>query len=93
MRALQLTDGFGLEHLKLIDAPTPTPGPYEVLVRMRAVSLNFRDLLMMNGLYGGGLSLPITPFSDGCGIPDDCRADIGARLAGPGGRRRAGDLP
>ncbi|MGA2952861.1 MAG: NAD(P)-dependent alcohol dehydrogenase [Caulobacteraceae bacterium] len=68
MRALQLTDGFGLEHLKLIDAPTPTPGPYEVLVRMRAVSLNFRDLLMMNGLYGGGLSLPITPFSDGCGI-------------------------
>jgi NADPH:quinone reductase-like Zn-dependent oxidoreductase len=69
MRALQLTDGFGLEHLKLIDAPDPTPGPYEVLVRMRAVSLNYRDLLMVSGLYTrGGGSLPLTPFSDGCGI-------------------------
>lgn len=68
MRALQLTDGFGLDNLKLIDAPAPTPGPYEVLVRMRTVSLNFRDLLMMNGLYGPGLTLPLTPFSDGCGI-------------------------
>jgi NADPH:quinone reductase-like Zn-dependent oxidoreductase len=68
MRALRLTDGFGLDHLKLVDAPAPEPGPHEVLVRMRAVSLNYRDFLMVNGIYGPGLTLPITPFSDGCGV-------------------------
>jgi NADPH:quinone reductase-like Zn-dependent oxidoreductase len=68
MRALRLTDGFGLDKLKLVDAPAPEPGPYEVLVRMRAVSLNYRDFLMVNGIYGPGLTLPLTPFSDGCGV-------------------------
>ncbi|MDE2488851.1 MAG: AMP-binding protein, partial [Alphaproteobacteria bacterium] len=37
---------------------------------MRAVSLNYRDLLMVNGIYGRapGMGGPITPFSDGCGV-------------------------
>lgn len=68
MRALQLTDAVGLEHLKVVELPDPAPGPHEVLVRMRAVSLNFRDLLMVNGVYGPSTPLPLTPFSDGCGV-------------------------
>ncbi|HLZ75485.1 NAD(P)-dependent alcohol dehydrogenase [Phenylobacterium sp.] len=70
MRALQVKEPWGLDALEIIEAPDPTPGPGEVLVRMRAVSLNYRDLLMVGGMYsrmaaGGGA---VTPFSDGCGV-------------------------
>ena len=68
MRALQLTDGVGLENLHVVELPDPKPGPHEVLVRMRAVSLNYRDLLMVGGVYGRATPLPLTPFSDGCGV-------------------------
>ncbi len=68
MLALQLVDGVGLEHLEVRELPDPAPGPFEVLVRMRAVSLNYRDLLMVGGVYGRATPLPLTPFSDGCGI-------------------------
>jgi NADPH:quinone reductase-like Zn-dependent oxidoreductase len=68
MRALQVKPPWGLDALEVVEAPDPVPGPGEVLVRMRAVSLNYRDLLMVNGMYArapkGDL---ITPFSDGCG--------------------------
>ncbi|MDE2356399.1 MAG: NAD(P)-dependent alcohol dehydrogenase [Alphaproteobacteria bacterium] len=70
MRALQLTDGLGLDHLKVVELPDPEPGPGEVRLRMRAASLNYRDLLMINGVYGPQTPLPLTPFSDGCGIVD-----------------------
>lgn len=76
MRALQLTDGVGLEHLEIVEAPEPTPGPSEVLVRMRAVSLNYRDLLMVSGVYGRGTPLPVTPFSDGCGEVEGVGAEV-----------------
>jgi NADPH:quinone reductase-like Zn-dependent oxidoreductase len=70
MRALNVSEPWGLDQLKVVDAPDPKPGPGEVLVRMRAVSLNYRDLLMVNGIYGRGPTSggPITPFSDGCGV-------------------------
>jgi NADPH:quinone reductase-like Zn-dependent oxidoreductase len=86
MRALQLTDGVGLEHLKVVEISDPKPGPSEVLVRMRAVSLNFRDLLMVSGIYRQQTPLPLTPFSDGCGIveavgPEVTRFRVGDRVA------------
>ena len=70
MRALRVAEPWGLDAIKVVDAPDPAPGPGEVLLRMRAVSLNYRDLLMVQGMYArgpasGGL---ITPFSDGCGV-------------------------
>lgn len=70
MRALQVSEPWGLDQLKLVELPEPTPGPGEVLVRMRAVSLNYRDVLMMRGIYGRGASTggAIIPFSDGCGV-------------------------
>ena len=45
--------GLGLSNLALRDVPDPKPGPGQVLVRMRAASLNFRDLLTLDGKYGG----------------------------------------
>ena len=70
MRALSVSEPWGLDQIKVIETADPTPGPGEVLVRMRAVSLNYRDLLMVQGMYARGPAKagPITPFSDGCGV-------------------------
>jgi NADPH:quinone reductase-like Zn-dependent oxidoreductase len=86
MRALQLIDGLGLDHLKIVELHDPVPGLGEVLVRMRAASLNYRDLLMINGVYGPTTPLPLTPLSDGCGIveavgPGVSRVAVGDRVA------------
>ena len=70
MRALQIAEPWGLDHLKVVEVEAPSPGHGEVLVRMRAVSLNYRDFLMVNGAYSRGSAQAgtVTPFSDGCGI-------------------------
>lgn len=66
MKAVELRNGFGLEALAVVDRPDPTPGPQEILVRMRAASLNYRDLQVVRGDYGE-LALPLIPVSDGAG--------------------------
>jgi NADPH:quinone reductase-like Zn-dependent oxidoreductase len=66
MRAIQLT-AFGLDHLEQVELPAPHPGPNEVLVRMEAASLNFRDHMLVNGDLYRGVPLPIVPVSDGAG--------------------------
>jgi NADPH:quinone reductase-like Zn-dependent oxidoreductase len=58
---------FGVDSLEFAERPTPLPGPGEVLVKIRAVSLNFRDLLMVKGEYNPKLKLPRIPCSDGAG--------------------------
>lgn len=70
MRALNVSEPWGLDEIKVVEVPEPRPGPGQVAVRMRAVSLNYRDLLMVQGIYGRGPATtgPITPFSDGCGV-------------------------
>ena len=69
MRALEVAAPWGLDALKVVERADPTPGPGQVLVRMKAVSLNYRDFLMVNGMYGRGSAADaITPFSDGCGV-------------------------
>ena len=58
---------FGLEHLERSDRPVPEPAADEALVRLRAVSLNFRDLLVVQGKYNPRMKLPRVPVSDGAG--------------------------
>jgi NADPH:quinone reductase-like Zn-dependent oxidoreductase len=70
MRALNVAAPWGLDAIEVVETPDPKPGPGQVLVRMKAVSLNYRDLLMVQGMYGRGSASStdvITPFSDGCG--------------------------
>ena len=89
MRALQVAAPWGLDALKVVEADDPSPGHGEVLVRMRAVSLNYRDLLMVQGGYSRGAAtdgVVITPFSDGCGVveavgPGVTRVAVGDRVA------------
>jgi NADPH:quinone reductase-like Zn-dependent oxidoreductase len=67
LKAWRFTDGFGAEHLKIVELPDPVAGAGEVVVRMRACSLNFRDLAVMRGAYGGNVKAPLIPLSDGAG--------------------------
>lgn len=67
MRAVVVSGGFGLENLRMEERPDPEPGPGEVVLRMGAVSLNYRDLLMVRGSYNPRQPLPLVPASDGVG--------------------------
>ncbi|HVW02725.1 MAG TPA: NAD(P)-dependent alcohol dehydrogenase, partial [Planctomycetaceae bacterium] len=67
MRCYELNGGFGFDHFQLAERPNPQPGPGEVLVRVRAVSLNYRDLLIVRGLYNPKLPMPRVLASDGAG--------------------------
>jgi NADPH:quinone reductase-like Zn-dependent oxidoreductase len=67
MRAWQITEQFGLDHLQLVERPEQSPGFGQVRVRLRAASLNFRDLLMTQGMYNPRQPLPLVPCSDGAG--------------------------
>jgi len=58
---------FGLDHLQRAGRPAPEPGADEVMIRLRAVSLNYRDLLVVQGKYNPRLTLPRVPLSDGAG--------------------------
>jgi NADPH:quinone reductase-like Zn-dependent oxidoreductase len=58
---------FGLDHLQPAERPEPKPQPHEVVVRLRAVSLNYRDLLIVRGHYNPKLKFPRVPVSDGAG--------------------------
>ena len=66
MKAYEIR-AWGLENLKPIERPDPKPGPREVLVRIEATSLNYRDLLMAEGNYNPRMKLPVIPLSDGAG--------------------------
>ena len=67
MKAFEIREAFGLDNLVEVDRPKPVPGHGEVLIKVLAVSLNYRDLLMVKGLYNPKLPLPLVPFSDGAG--------------------------
>ena len=58
---------FGIDELAVTERAVPEPGPGEVLVRLRAASLNYRDLMVVSGTYNPRMKLPAVPFSDGSG--------------------------
>jgi NADPH:quinone reductase-like Zn-dependent oxidoreductase len=67
MKTLAIHNGFGFENLAMIERPDPTPGPGQVVLRVRAASLNYRDLLIAKGLYNPNLAMPRVLGSDGSG--------------------------
>ena len=68
MRVFEIRDAFGLDHLVAAERPTPEPGPGQVLLEMKAASLNYRDVLTVAGKYNPRQPLPLIPCSDGVGV-------------------------
>jgi len=66
MQVWQVAREWSIEGLELVERPVPQPQAGEVAVGMRAASLNYRDLLTVQG-RGGAYKLPHVPFSDGAG--------------------------
>src|SRR3979411_1529999 len=67
MKLYEITEPKGIDSLKLAERPTPKPGPGEVLVRVRATSLNYRDLALIKGGLARMMQLPLVSLSDGEG--------------------------
>src|SRR5438132_5549895 len=87
MKVVELRDKFGLDSLTVTERPEPRPGFGQVLLKMRAWSLNYRDLLVVKGLYNPKIRLPFVPLSDGVGVvvgvgEGVTRVKTGDRLAG-----------
>ena len=84
MRAIQLQEFGGPEVLQLVELPTPTPGPGEVLVDVTRAGMNFADTHQRENTYLARATLPLIPGTEVAGV----RADTGERviaLCGNGG--------
>lgn len=88
MRAYEIREAIGIEGLVLnADRPAPKAGPGEIGIRVRATSLNYRDLMMVKGSYRGALKPSLIPLSDGAGEVVEVgagvsRFKVGDRVAG-----------
>jgi NADPH:quinone reductase-like Zn-dependent oxidoreductase len=87
MKAWVIDGQFGFDHLKLVERPRPDPRFGEVVIRTRAVSLNYRDTQMVAGTYPFKFPLPLVPASDGVGEvvavgEGVSRAKLGDRVLG-----------
>jgi NADPH:quinone reductase-like Zn-dependent oxidoreductase len=58
---------FGIDNLALVEREMPQPAENEVLVKFRAASLNYRDVMVVSGEYNPRMKLPAIPFSDAAG--------------------------
>lgn len=76
MKAWHLQN-FGLQNLKLVDVLTPKPGPNDLLVHVSAVSLNFRDKAIVDGIYEPDMiPKPLIPVSDAAGVVVDAGPNV-----------------
>jgi NADPH:quinone reductase-like Zn-dependent oxidoreductase len=96
MRAYQLPKGgAGIEALVKVERPDPKPAYRQVLVKVKACSLNFRDLGIVRGSYRMPVREDLIPLSDGAGEvietgPGVTRVKVGDRVAGCFFQRWAG---
>ena len=82
MKCYELQGPGGVDALALVDKPVPQAGPGEVLVRLKAATLNYRDLLTVKGGYGSRQKFPLVPVSDGAGVVEAVGAGVKHFAAG-----------
>jgi NADPH:quinone reductase-like Zn-dependent oxidoreductase len=76
LKCYEIQGPNGVDGLALVDKPVPKPGAGEVLVRLKAATLNYRDLLTIKGGYGSRQKFPLVPVSDGAGVIETIGADV-----------------
>ncbi len=86
MKVIEIRDKFGVDSLQLVERPDRVPGPGQVVLKMKAFSINYRDLLVVNGVGRWKPPLGRVPLSDGVGIVaatgnDVSRVKVGDRVA------------
>ncbi len=93
MRAVQVTEPTGPEHVEVREVPEPTPGPDDVLVEVHAVGVSYPDLLLTRGEYQ---VKPEPPFSLGVDFAGTVVSgpdfEPGQRVAGVGPYGNAAEL-
>lgn len=67
MKAIVLQDSPSIDNLRMIEQPMPKPRRQEILIRVGATALNYRDLEIASGNYHTAFSLPLIPLSDAVG--------------------------
>lgn len=82
MKAYELQGPAGIDGLVLVDKPMPTPGPHQVVVKLTAATLNYRDLLTVKGGYGSRQKFPLIPLSDGAGVVEAVGPGVATLKAG-----------
>lgn len=75
MRAMQIASA-GLTDFKLTELPLPRPGPQDILIHVKAASLNYRDLVVLTGIYKPNIGFPFVPLSDACGEVVEVGAEV-----------------
>lgn len=76
MKAIVIDQCFGLDQLKEVQRDIPKVEANQLLLKMKAISLNYRDLLMVEGNYNPRQPLPLIPCSDGVGEIVEIGADV-----------------
>ncbi len=75
MRVME-ANAFSIDGLRLVERSVPKPRRGEILVRIKAVSLNYRDLAILAEKYIATLPLPYVPASDACGEVVEIGEDV-----------------
>src|SRR5499425_297592 len=86
MKAVEIRGKYGMGSLKLVERSHPSPGPGQVVLQMKAFSINYRDLLVVDAVGRWKPPLGRVPLSDGLGIvaatgTDVSRVKVGDRVA------------
>lgn len=76
MKAWLCENPIGVEALKWANLPTPQPGPDEVLIEIKAASLNFPDILIVQNKYQMKPSLPFVPGSEYAGVIQSIGSEV-----------------
>lgn len=79
MQAILVAETY--QPVTLTEFATPTPGPGQAVVKLRAAALNHRDVFVQQGLYPG-MKLPVIPGADGAGVVSDIGEGVDNELLG-----------
>ncbi len=82
MKAWQVTDWCEPEGMRFVDVPLPEPGPTQVRIRNHAISLNFFDLLQIQGKYQVRPVFPFTPGAEVAGVVDAVGSEVSTLTLG-----------